>query len=233
MLKPADSDPRVAAWHAETMDGIVEDGFRVARPLRTTDGAWVHSGWTASVHVAGAEAGEGRWLDIVGAGHAFHQAIAHFPRPEFLDRRSNHWHTGDQVAWQEQEPDLVPELRAPYERLAGLRGSFPEARSQLVHGDLTGNVLFHPHLPPAVIDFSPYWRPSGYAEAVVIADALIWHGAGPDLLRQTKAGILQYLVRAVIFRLVTTSERVKARITQADVRQYSRAAELIAAYSSA
>ncbi len=29
--------------------------------------------------------------------------------------------------------------------------------AQLVHRDLTGNVLFHPPLPPLVIDLSPYW----------------------------------------------------------------------------
>jgi len=49
-----------------------------------------------------------------------------------------------------------------------------EARSQLIHGDLTGNVLFAEHLPPAIIDLSPYWRPTSFASAIVIADALVW-----------------------------------------------------------
>ncbi len=35
-----------------------------------------------------------------------------------------------------------------------------QAPPQLVHGDLTGNLLFHTSLPPAVIDLSPYWRPT-------------------------------------------------------------------------
>jgi hypothetical protein len=38
-------------------------------------------------------------------------------------------------------------------------------------------VLFHAHLPPALIDFSPYWRPPGFASVVVIADALVWESA--------------------------------------------------------
>ena len=33
--------------------------------------------------------------------------------------------------------------------------------SQLIHGDLTENILFAEGLSPAVIDFSPYWRPVG------------------------------------------------------------------------
>jgi hypothetical protein len=50
----------------------------------------------------------------------------------------------------------------------------------LIHGDLTGNVLFHDELPPAIIDFTPYWRPLEFQSAVVVADALVWEGAPPS-----------------------------------------------------
>jgi hypothetical protein len=55
--------------------------------------------------------------------------------------------------------------------------------AQLVHADLGGNVLFAPGLAPAIIDFSPYWRPPGYAEAVAAVDAFLWFGAGDHVLR--------------------------------------------------
>ena len=79
------------------------------------------------------------------------------------------------------------------------------ARPQLVHGDLTGNVLFHPDLPPAVIDLSPYWRPSAFASAVVVADALAWEGAGLELIDAAadEPDFGQCLVRALLFRIVT------------------------------
>src|SRR5262249_21720456 len=79
------------------------------------------------------------------------------------------------------------------------------APSQLIHGDLTGNVLFDNRQPPAIIDFSPYWRPTAYASAIVIADALIWEGADRQVLDAiTDIGDFgQYLVRALIFRAVT------------------------------
>ena len=51
-----------------------------------------------------------------------------------------------------------------------------------MHGDLTGNVLFADDLAPAVIDFSPYWRPTGFASAIVVGDALLWEGADETLL---------------------------------------------------
>ena len=38
-----------------------------------------------------------------------------------------------------------------------------------MHGDLTGNVLFAEGLPPAILDLSLYFRPPGFATAVVLA----------------------------------------------------------------
>lgn len=73
-----------------------------------------------------------------------------------------------------------------------------------MHGDLTGNVLFADGLAPAIIDFSPYWRPAPFASAVVVADALLWEGADERLLRafESEPDFAQYLLRALIYRAV-------------------------------
>lgn len=57
------------------------------------------------------------------------------------------------------------------------------SRHQIVHGDLAGNPLWADGLPPAVIDFTPYWRPAGYGTALLIVDAVLWYGAEPSMLR--------------------------------------------------
>ena len=79
-----------------------------------------------------------------------------------------------------------------------------ERAAQLVHGDLTGNVLFEDGRPPAVVDFSPYWRPTGFASAIVVGDALLWEGADASLLDAVAQveDFPQLLVRALIFRAV-------------------------------
>ena len=79
------------------------------------------------------------------------------------------------------------------------------ARSQLIHGDLGSNVLFDDQLPPAVIDFSPRWRPPAFASAIVVADALVWEDADESVLDAVGhiENFSQYLVRALIFRAVT------------------------------
>jgi hypothetical protein len=77
--------------------------------------------------------------------------------------------------------------------------------AQLIHGDLGGNVLFAPGEPPAVIDFSPYWRPAGLALAIAAVDALTWSGADPAILDQLadQPELDQLLARAHVGRLVT------------------------------
>ncbi|MBR7838785.1 hypothetical protein KDL01_36290 [Actinospica durhamensis] len=88
-----------------------------------------------------------------------------------------------------------------------------------------------------LIDFSPYWRPAAFGEAVVVGDALIWHGADGDLLRRVAADsgpdFIEFVARAVIYRLVTTSERYRSQQvesspdTLAELGRYERAVSLI------
>lgn len=246
VLKPAGPDREFAEWLPGVMAAVPEDGFRVARPLRATTGTWSYGGWTASLFLPGAEpdrAAAPRWLEVIAAGRAFHRALAGVPRPGFLGRRRDWWATGDRVAWQERGTDLLPALGNAYHELRALLDAKPRDRSQLVHGDLTGNVLFEPGLAPAVIDFSPYWRPPAFGEAVVVGDALTWHGAGAELLHAVAADsgpdFTQYVARAIIFRLATSNERLRAMTAahsgeaSAEARRYEHAAGLLSDFARA
>lgn len=205
ILKPA---PNVAEteWIAGILADLDQTGFRVARHKRATSGAWVVSGWSVQEHLDG-EQRTGAWPEIIAAGHALHHAFADAPRPAFLDARTDPWAVADRVAWGEQPHEAYPELA---EALAPLvRRLRPVSQPcQLIHGDLTGNVLFREGQPPAVIDISPYWRPAGFAAAIVVVDALTWEGADPGLLAsvETLPEIDQLLLRAAIWRLVELEE---------------------------
>jgi uncharacterized protein (TIGR02569 family) len=201
VLKPTTDGPE-ASWCAELLARLREDGFRLARPLRAGDGRWVVDGWSASRFVEG-EPVTGRWTDLFAAGRAFHQSLSSEPRPTFLDTRTHPWAIADRVAWQEATAALPPDVAPLVSRLESARAPV-EAVGQLVHGDLRGNVLFAAGRPPAIIDFSPYWRPPAYADAVVAVDGMLWYGAGPDVLSLawSSPDFPQLLVRALIFRLV-------------------------------
>jgi hypothetical protein len=91
-------------------------------------------------------------------------------------------------------------------------------------------VLFAPGAPPAIIDISPYWRPPEYAEGVVIADALCWHGAPASVLADVGVSV-SAVARALLFRLVTTNGLLAAGLTAVETRSeaemYRRAAALL------
>jgi uncharacterized protein (TIGR02569 family) len=204
ILKPADLSPDEHAWQADLLPTIRTDGFRLPLPRRTGDGSLVVAGWAAWERVEG-DHHPGRWLDIIEVGVRFHRAIASVPRPDFLDARTDPWSIGDRVAW--GEAPIEPFRRIPsVDRLADILRPI-EAHGQVIHGDLTGNVLFADKLPPAIIDLSPYWRPAMFASAIVVADALVWEGADKTLVARFDHldSFGQYLARALIFRLVSAA----------------------------
>lgn len=205
VLKPLDMAPEALRWQAEILSSIKPDGFRVAVPLRSRAGDFVVDGWTGWPALEGAHAP--RWAEIAAVGERLHGAMAEVARPSaLLDARTDPWARADRMAWEEAPVGSareVPAVARLLELLAPVR-----AVSRLIHGDLSGNVLFADGLPPAVIDLSPYWRPPAYASAIVAVDAVAWHGADPALLSQLApdAAGTQLLARALLFRILTDED---------------------------
>jgi uncharacterized protein (TIGR02569 family) len=204
VFKPVD-DVVEAEWIGSVLHDLPEHGFRVNRPIRSRAGTWTVEGWSAWHHLPGRHDVRSRWLDVLAAGVALHRALRGVPRPAFLDHRDDPWSIGDRVAWGDQTLDLgAPDLAALWSSLTAfvVPGEKP---CQVIHGDLSGNVLFADPAPPAVIDFVPYWRPADFGLAIVVADAIAWHSAGVDLVRVLPPAEdwRSTLARAAIYRLVT------------------------------
>ena len=181
VLKPANIAAELA-WQAEVLPTVRADGFRLAVPQRAADGALVVDGWAAWSYVAG-EHRAGRLADVIVIGERFQRAIVGLPRPAFIAARTDPWPIGDRVAWGEAPLELYRHI----EQIARLADVLEPVTDpcQLIHGDLTGNILFDDALAPAVIDLSLYWRPPAFASAIVVADALVWEGADETLLRSS------------------------------------------------
>ncbi len=204
VLKPADLGPELE-WQAELLPSVRVDGFRLAAPQRSADGALVVDGWAAWPYLAG-DHRQGRWAEVIAVGERFHRAIVALSRPPFIAARTDPWAIGDRVAWGEKLVDRYRQIEQ-VSRLLEILEPVADA-SQLVHGDLTGNILFDDRLPPAVIDVSLYWRPPAFASAIVVADALVWEGADDTVLRAVAHVQLfgQFLARALIYRIVAAVE---------------------------
>ncbi|MFF3029263.1 phosphotransferase [Microbacterium sp. NPDC057944] len=192
------------AWKAGVLARLQHTSeFRTPRPVRTRSGSWSEEGWEAWEWVPGT-ADESRVDDILRAARSFHSAISHLERPGFIDDSDDPWSRADRVAWGEE----ATPVNASVKRLVG--AFLPvSAASQLVHGDLLGNVLFAQGQPPTIIDWAPYWRPARYADAIVIADAC-WHELPLTRMRALVDGIpegRQLLLRALTFRIATLTLR--------------------------
>lgn len=193
-------DPEESTWKSgvlATLQG--SDEFTVPRPIPDDRGAWVRDGWEAWEWIPGT-ADESRVDEIVHAGAAFHRSIEALPRPAFIARSDDPWSRADRMAWGE---DALPRVEV-LDLLATAFRSVGSA-SQVIHGDLLGNVMFAPGRPPALIDWAPYWRPSGTGPAIAVVDAVCWHGQPLDRIGDDH-GVSEWgqlLVRALAFRIAT------------------------------
>jgi uncharacterized protein (TIGR02569 family) len=198
VLKPLDMSLDALRWQADVLGSMACDDVA---PLRSAGGELVVDGWTAWALQAGDHAP--RWADILAVGERFHRALAGVERPSsILDARTDPWARADRIAWGEEDAGRFAQAPEVAHLLAAR--SAVTAASQLIHGDLSGNVLFADGLAPAVIDVSPYWRPVEYAAAIVVVDAVLWHGADVELL--SVGGDAQLLVRALLFRLLASHD---------------------------
>jgi uncharacterized protein (TIGR02569 family) len=200
ILKPAQDDEETN-WIAEFYLAVTGEGFQLPRPIQSTQGGFVYQGWQAWDYIAG-EYQPKCWVEKIEICLRFHRAIADWPRPAYFEHREpNPWVVADQVTWGEMEIVHHPRIAPSIEKLTNCLAEVNE-RSQLIHGDFGGNVLFSD--PPAVIDFSPYWRPVEFAIGVIIADAVVWEGADLSLLDMGSKfnNFYQHLARAELRRII-------------------------------
>ncbi len=206
VLKPV-GEPAEASWLASTFEQLHVSGVRLARPVRSSDGRWVVAGWSAQRFVSGSPAP--RPDEILTAAQALHDALAPVPEPRFLRGRTDLHSWADRLSW--GDIDDV-DGRTGSGHGARLFAALADGRrpvaapSQVVHGDMFGNVLFAGDAPPAVVDVTPYWRPPAWAAGVVVVDALAWGGAPIELLAEGDRwpDWRQLLRRALLFRLAVS-----------------------------
>jgi Ser/Thr protein kinase RdoA (MazF antagonist) len=162
--------------------------FRLALPL-CASGDFIFEDWTATTYVTGMSVYDfrnanrklpvGSFNSILEAGRGLHRTLSDVAKPSFIAGRNHPWAIADRVAWDETSlPDYITsdqQVNPVVTSFFKLRKPFETTRQtdQVVHGDLTGNVLLSETEVPAIIDFTPYFRPVHYAEAIVVTDMMI------------------------------------------------------------
>ncbi len=159
-------------WTVRALHNLPAGDFRIERPLRAYDGAWIVDGWTAWTYLAGQSATPADAAAIARATWALHDALAPIPYARHLTDVAG---LADRAAWGEEAiPSPLPApVDRPVRKLAMLRRPVVGLQNQVIHGDLNfHNILIAPDHAPGFIDFSPYWRPPEFAAAI----AAYWLG---------------------------------------------------------
>lgn len=155
-------------WIADFSAHIAESGFRIPRPRATIDHAWMtDDGWTASTFLEGRHATADDIPACIQAILAFHRALKPIPKHPLMDGNQTAWGKAHRWCWGKKPDRIQPQLRPWVERLDALRRPVEGLEWQLIHGDLNPeNILIAPGLPPAILDFSPFWGPVEFALAI-------------------------------------------------------------------
>jgi uncharacterized protein (TIGR02569 family) len=202
VLKPAGVGAAATlAWLDAAASALVQrERIRLALPLKSRDGSLIVEGWAATRRLAGAVP-VGRWAERVDAARQLARTFGSLD-PRTVPPRDDPWARADRIAWGEVDGPMRDHP------LAGVRTAVT-APPAVVHGDLAGNTLLHPGLPPAVIDLSLYARPVEWSVAVLCIDAVAFGGAPIDLLATGSSDpcFPRYLARALLFRMITDELR--------------------------
>lgn len=188
-------------WVIEVLGGIMEEGFRVPRFLSSDIGEVVVEGWMAYEFLPG-QMVKGRWAEKRVVLDRFHKALIGVPEPPFFAHRDDPWALADFMAWEERPIICHERLKPEVEKLVEYLEPI-EVRNQIIQGD-PDNILFAEEVPPAIIDFCPYWRPREFALAVLVVDGLVWGGAKRSILQEFTdiPEFPQLLIRAELRRVL-------------------------------
>lgn len=186
-----------AAWSAKTREKLQIPGLRIARPIRSTDGRYVVSGWRASSHIDGTLSR--RVDEVVLAALRLDDALSELEIPGFAQQPGEDpFARADRAAWSGGTTgnELVAELA---ELMTPL-----QAPDQVCHGDLLASTIFSGYQAPAVTDLVAVAHPHGYSAALVMVDGLIAGAVDSGVIDRFDhlPGLDQLLLRALAYRVL-------------------------------
>lgn len=229
ILKSIDNELE-ADWIGQVFAELPEQTeVRIQRPIKSARGNWIEKGYVAWTFLEGTTV-QGSYPAKLDACDAFHRAVRHIAKPDFLESRQDSWSLADRVAWQERPPSYDVAFMAFIDPLISQLVPL-DLPSQLIHGDLSGNFVSDDASPPGIIDITPYWRPVGYAKATILVDT-VWdkeHLTDIAVFRDIPH-IRQLTLRALVRRMAEQPEHLEyfgktRKGALATVQRYSKAGE--------
>ena len=195
-------------WSAAVLSDLNAVDYRISAPVRSKHDSFVFKGWLCSKFEVGFVSNnhEAEKLEV---SRLFHRSLKAISLNVYVPP-SNRWEIAHRAAWSRDDlpSQIETDSRNYIKELFRFTNSQGDIKTQIIHGDLAGNILFHDRYSPLIIDFSPTNGPIEYAESILIADSIAWYNAPLqtlELLPQTEY-YKDMLLRAVIFRLVVSAQ---------------------------
>lgn len=195
-------------WTANLFENLEQKGFRISKPIHPNSGGWFVQNWSAWTYVSGKAPAPSQYEEMIAPIQAFHRALKHIPKPNFIDGEDTPYRRADTYAWGKLPSIIHPVLHDDIHRLYALRTPIDHLTSQLIHGDLNpDNLLTLKGQPAAILDMAAYWRPANFSLAVYA----YWIGPyknKPKMLHHfsTIEAFPQLLLRAALRMLLIMSE---------------------------
>jgi len=203
VLKPTSNELGLN-WRAELLSKLRTNQIRVPKYIKSKNNKFVESGWAAYHYLEGKHYKK-RFKEKKEVSEKFHFLIKDIPFPKFMGAGNDPWSKADKMAWEEIPLKCHTKLK-PYAIKLKSRFKPIKLKNQVIHADID-NILFSKDKPPAVIDFSPSFRPADFALAILVVDSLVWNGASRKILTlfKEKKEFTQLLLRAELRRILEIS----------------------------
>ncbi|KKI90132.1 hypothetical protein WQ54_23835 [Bacillus sp. SA1-12] len=202
VLKPVE-DVHHYEWLLSVLNNIIPKSYRLSKPFRSQEGTFVNEGWICTRFEQGKEV-NGRIEEKLKVAKLFHQDLSTVDYSDF-PHVENPWTKAHRIAWQKDElpMDIHPKTEDIIMELLKKVQLKNQYNVQIVHADLSGNILFDEVLPPLIIDFSPTIAPIEYAEAILVCDCIAWQKSKISELEllPNNNTYREMMIRAVLFRL--------------------------------
>lgn len=203
VIKPVD-DPAYYNFASHIFYDLKPNGYRISKPLKTSDGKFIVDGYGASEFKDGKHDFHrlDNILDVSQKLHQDLQGLKDYPLP----KTNNPWAYAHEVLWRDEQ---IPQNwhKQTDQLISFILNSLVEINlpHQIIHSDIGGNVLFHDYLLPLVIDFSPTYAPYAYANAIAVCDNIAWGEYDLNALEllQPFSHYQEMIKYAVAFRVLT------------------------------
>jgi len=199
VIKPVE----ISAYYdavSDIFNQLQPKNYRISRPLKAINGHYSFKGYGATRYEDGHD-DDNKVKEKLKVSHNLHGDLYELNITE-LPKSDDPWSRAHDMLWRRMKYHGHNEMEKFCNDLLDKLPIHHEAY-QLIHSDLGGNVMFHDHLLPLVIDFSPAIAPKKFADAVIVCDSIAWGNQPLSKLELLDASYRTMILYAVAFRIIT------------------------------